>query len=302
MHKNNPNYNQYLTFALEMRDSYIELSKTAGSADPLFSVDDFEIQMDDDQSALAARLYTPTETPVSDSYPLVLFVHGGGWVSGNLETHDVLARAISLNLNAIVLAVDYRLAPEVDAFQQIEDVKASFLWLYNHAEKLKGNQQKIIGIGDSAGAALITNLSSQLKKGDVFAQWLMYPVIGLDITTPSAQKYGDQYFPTNEVMPLFWNSQLPEGVVDNDSRISPFFAEIEKLPPTLTTVAGLDPLTSNAQTYMQLLSSKGIQSEIKLYEGAEHGFLQFFKDKVNHPLGQKAFDDGIDVLKSWIAL
>lgn len=298
MNKTDKDYNKYLSFAQEMRTNYDELSLTAGTKDSLFSVENFEIIVESDQRRIPSRIYIPTKEPQAEAYPLVLFVHGGGWVSGTLDTHDVLARAISLHLNAVVLSVHYRLAPEVDAFQQIADVKEAFLWLHNNAEKFKGDQNKIIGIGDSAGGALIANISTQLDNHRLFAQWLMYPAIGFDISTPSAQKYGEQHFPTNEAMHLFWGSQLPEGVNNRDPRISPLFAKLENISPTLISVAGLDPLTSNSEAYHQALVTLGVKAEIKSYDESEHGFIQFFKDKKNHPLGQKAFDDGIDFLKS----
>lgn len=303
MDKSNINYARYLDVALEMRSYYIELSKTAGEPDPLFSVDNFDITVNkDNQRNIPVRLYTPTENPHGEIYPLVLFVHGGGWVSGNLDTHDVLVRALSLHLNAVVLAVDYRLAPEVDAIQQNSDVKDAFLWLYDNAAKLKGDKTKIVGIGDSAGGALISILTQDLKDKYFAAQWLMYPAMGLDFTTESALKYGDTHFPTNDAMKIFWETQLPEGYADQDPRISPLFADIDALPRTLISVGGLDPLTSSSEAYAQKIKDHGLESVLKYYEGAEHGFLQFFKDAVNHPSGKQAFDDGIQQLKAWLKI
>lgn len=303
MNQSNPDYVRYLDAALEMRSYYIELSKTAGTPDALFSVENFEITANSDaERKIPVRLYTPTEKPHHESYPLVLFVHGGGWVSGNLDTHDVLVRALSLHLNAVVLSVDYRLAPEVDAIGQNADVKDAFLWLYENAEKLKGDKTKIIGVGDSAGGALISILTTDLKKKYFAAQWLMYPVIGLDVTTPSALKYGESYFPTNEAMKTFWKSQLPEGYSDQDPRLSPLFSDVNGLPPTLISVAGLDPLTSSSEAYAEKLKAHGVESVLKNYDGAEHGFLQFFKDAKNHPAGQKGFEEGIQQLKVWLKI
>lgn len=303
MDQTNTHYARYLDSALEMRSSYIELSKTAGEPDQLFSVENFEITVNkENERKIPVRLYTATEKPNGEFYPLVLFVHGGGWVSGNLETHDVLARALSLHLNAVVLSVDYRLAPEVDAIQQNADVKDSFQWLYDHAAQLKGDKNKIIGVGDSAGGALVSVLTADLKKQYIAAQWLMYPVIGLDVTTESARQYGETHFPTNDAMQVFWDSQLPDGYTNQDPRISPLFANIDDLPPTLISVAGLDPLTSSSEAYAQKLKDHGVESEFKYYEMAEHGFLQFFKDSVNHPSGQKAFEDGIQQLKAWLKI
>ena len=303
MHPSNDHYATYLDFAHEMRANYTELSKTAGEPDQLFSVENFEIESTQGNGQqIPVRLYTATENPQGELYPLVLFVHGGGWVSGTLDTHDVLARALSLHLNAIVLSVDYRLAPEVDAVQQNADVKNALLWLYDHAAQLRGDKTKIIGIGDSAGGALISVLTADVKNQYIAAQWLMYPVIGLGVSTESALKYGETHFPTNDAMNVFWASQLPEGYSDQDPRISPLFANIDDLPPTLISVAGLDPLTSGSEAYAEKLKAQGIESVLKFYEGQEHGFIQFFKDTANHSLGQQGFDDGIAQLKAWLKL
>lgn len=293
-------YAQYLNFAIGMRDNYNELSKTAGEKDSLFLVRDFEIPDSKNERTIPVRLYIPTEAPKSDFYQLAIFAHGGCWVSGNLDTHDVLNRTLSSDLNAIILAVDYRLAPEVDALQQINDVKEAFLWLYENAEKLGGKKDKILGIGDSAGATLIINVSNTLKVHTLFALWLIYPVVGFDISTESAKAYGEQYFPTNEVMKISWECQLPEGYSDNNPMISPLFSDIEKSPPTLISVAGLDPLTSTSLRYSQILLDKGIKSEVKYYADAKHGFIQFFKDKITHPLGEKALEEGVNILKNWL--
>lgn len=303
MDQSNIHYARYLDSALEMRSGYIELSKTAGEPDQLFSVKNFEIPGNkENERKIPVRLYTATEKPNGEFYPLVLFVHGGGWVAGNLDTHDVLARALSLHLNAVVLSVDYRLAPEVDAIQQNADVKDAFQWLYDHAAQLKGHKSKIICIGDSAGGALVSLLSAGLKNQYIAAQWLMYPVIDFDVTTESALEYGETYVPTNSAMRIFWESQLPQGYTDQDPRITPLYANIDDLPPTLISMGGLDPLRSSAEAYMQKLKDHGVESEFKYYERAEHGFLQFFKDSVNHPSGQKAFEEGIQQLKAWLKI
>jgi acetyl esterase len=297
--------NEHINFAQTLRKDYRALIPTAGTPDPLASVKNFKISVENSQQQIPVRCYTPTEQPLNMLFPMILFIHGGGWVSGDLDTHDVLIRALSLNLNAVVLSVDYRLAPEFNAFDQIEDAYQALHWFYQHAAELKGNTQKLMLIGDSAGGAIAANLAHKLRdEGNipVAAQWLMYPVVSANFNSPSFQKYGDQHFPTKYVMDTVTESYLPPNTSLEDSRLYPIHAEHHNLSPTFISVAGLDPLTSTTQDYAAQLTEQQVKNEIKYYENQEHGFIQFFKNTQEHPLGQQAFNDGITTLKEWLDL
>ena len=296
---------EQINFANTLRKDYRALIPSAGIPDVIASIQNFNIDVPNSERSIPVRLYIPTEKPKNSNYPMILFIHGGGWVSGDLDTHDVLIRALALHLNAVVLSVDYRLAPEFKALDQIEDAYITAHWFTQNANKLNTNTQQFIVIGDSAGGAISANLAHRLRdEGHIqlAAQWLMYPAVSANFNSPSFKKYGDLHFPTKYVMDTVTQSYLPENSSLEDSRIFPIHANHENLSPTFISVAGLDPLTSTTQEYAQQLSAQGVQTEIRLYENQEHGFIQFFKNSEEHPLGQQAFDDGITVLKNWLSL
>lgn len=302
MKSTNINRINLFNFATEMQKNYNALIPSAGAQDEIFSVKNFDITIDSNKK-ISSRLYTPTETPEDNFYPMVLFVHGGGWCSGSLETHDVLARALSLKLNAIVLAIDYKLAPEVDAIEQINEVKEAAQWLYNHAPSLKGNKEKLVMVGDSAGGTLVARVAHILKDHldiKISAQWLMYPAVNFDISTKTFKKYGKTNFPTSEVMQMSWACQLPEGFSENDPHLAPLYADHHNLSRTLISIGEVDPLLSSAQEYTETLIAHGVEVKLKSYENSQHGFIQFYKDKENHPLGEKALNDGVNILKEWL--
>lgn len=211
---------------------------------------------------------------------------------------------MAVQLNAVTLSVDYRLAPEFKAFDQIDDAYAAAQWLYNNAAELNANPAQFIAAGDSAGGAIVANLAHRLRdEGQALAaQWLLYPAVSTNLNSLSFKTYGSTHFPTTYVMEVVTQAYLPEGVSADDPRISPFHADHHNIAPTFISVAGFDPLTSTIQEYAQQLTEQGVKNEIRLYEKQEHGFIQYFKNAEVHPLGQQAFDDGIAVLKDWLKL
>lgn len=293
-----------ISFANEARANYRSLTPSAGQPDALFAVEDFTLSGQNPARQLPARLYTATEQPEQGRYPLVLFLHGGGWVSGDLDTHDVLARALALGLNAQVLAVQYRLAPESDGFAQVDDALLGLTWLVEQADALQGNTRQIVVVGDSAGATMTANLASRLVEDKsaikLAALWLMYPVVNFDFTTGSMQTYGDTKFPDKNFMALARQAYLPADVADNDPRLVPYFSKHAHGLPTILSLAGEDPLTSAAQEYAQQLTEQNIPCECTTYPGQAHGFIQYFKDKAANPLGEKALKDGLAILKTWL--
>lgn len=295
---------ELLNFVQQMRANYRSLIPTAGPPDAVFSIKHFDIPAQAQDRAIALRLYTPRERPSGSQYPLVLFVHGGGWVSGDLDTHDVLVRALSLRLNAVVLSVAYGLAPEHKALEQISDVNCALAWLGEHAGELEGDVNKIIAIGDSAGGAIIANLAHLIRNDSLTfaAQWLMYPAVSLEVDTPSFDQYGDSHFPTKAVMKAVTQCFLPEHASPTDPGIIPIHAAHHEIAPTLISIGGADPLASGCEVYIGDLTKAAIKSELKFYPGAEHGFIQFFKNKDEHPLGEQALDEGVATLKAWLGI
>ncbi|MCU1718473.1 alpha/beta hydrolase [Pseudomonas sp. 5P_3.1_Bac2] len=293
-----------INFAHEARSNYRNLIPLAGQPDALFAVKNMTLTGQNPDRQLPARLYTPSQQPEQTSYPLVLFLHGGGWISGDLDTHDVLARALALGLNAQVLAVQYRLAPESDGFAQVDDALLGLTWLFEQADSLQGNTRQIVVVGDSAGATLAANLASRLVEDNsaikLAAQWLMYPAVNFDFATPSMRTYGENKFPDKSFIALARQAYLPADVAENDPRLVPYFSNHAHAVPSIVSLAGEDPLSSAAQEYAQKLIDNNIQCECTVYPGQAHGFIQFYKDKAANPLGEKALRDGLGLLKAWL--
>ena len=290
-------------FAEGFRTYYSSLNPTAGTPDEVYKIENIEISVPTAAQKIKGRVYVPTQSPEAEKFTLVLFTHGGALVSGDLETHDVLARALSLRLNAVVLAYDYTLAPEENALGQMEEAKAAFNWLYDNADRLNGDVTKLIGIGDSAGGQITANLSHIYKtdaERKFAAIWLIYPVLSGNFQTESYIKLKDQYFPSSEVMTMASLCFMPKDVSKQDPRIFSLHADHKNLVPTFISIGELDPLSSDSFSYAADLKAQNIVHDIKFYPKSEHGFIQYFKNKEAHALGEQALNDGIAQLKNWL--
>lgn len=294
---------ELLEFAKGFRTYYSSLNPTAGEPDEVYKIEQVDITVPTAAKTIKGRVYIPTEKPNADKFPLVLFSHGGCLISGDLDTHDVLVRALSIRLNAVVLAYDYTLAPEEKVLGQMEEATAAFNWLYDNTARLNGDVNKFIGIGDSAGGQITGNLS-HIYKNDAerkfAAVWLMYPVLSGNFQTESYKNLKDQYFPTSEVMTTASQCFMPNDASIQDPRIFPLYADHTNIAPIFISIGELDPLSSDNFAYAEALKAKNVKHVLKLYPKSEHGFLQYFKNKDAHTLGEQALNDGIAQLKDWL--
>ncbi|MEA1650930.1 alpha/beta hydrolase [Nitrospirillum sp. BR 11164] len=177
--------------------------------------------------------------------PVVLFIHGGGFCAGDLETHEVLARAIANKAAALVVYVDYRLAPEHPYPAGLNDVYATLEWLGAHAGEIEGDAGRIALAGDSAGGTLAaaTALLARERGGPaIVAQWLMYPTVSNKMDTPSWAEYGDTHFPTRAAKEIFMAAYIPADVDPYGPLVAPLWAESHAgLPPALVQTGEKDP-------------------------------------------------------------
>lgn len=234
---------------------------------------------------------------------MVLFLHGGGWVSGDLETHEVLARAMCNEARAILVYIDYRLAPEFPFPAGLEDAWSALQWMTEHAAASGGDPKRIAVAGDSAGgnlAAALAHLSRDSGEIKLVASWLMYPVLSYKMETRSWQTLGDRYFPTKTVNTRAIQAYIPENIDPEIAIISPLAGKLENLPPTLIQVGEYDPLRDESMLYGEALKNAGIDTEALVYKGQQHGFLQFYKDKFQHSAGEIALKKGVDFLKAYL--
>lgn len=285
-------------FIEEMRSSYRSMIPLAGSPDPVATVRTFRVP-GEGGTEVPVRAYLPTEASAGPC-PVIVFVHGGGWVSGDLDTHDVLTRALAVRTPAVVLSVDYRLAPEHPFPAGLTDVMAVIRWAGAHAESLGGDPQRLVVSGDSAGgniAAASALLARDTGGPAIAAQWLMYPSLSNGSVTPSWTRLGDVYFPTRSVQRRVVRAYVPPDVSVDDPRISPANGDLQGLPPALIQVGELDPLRDECAAYAVALRSAGVPAETHIYPGAQHGFVQFFKDRRSNPAGALAIDAGVAFLR-----
>jgi len=289
-------------FAQQMRSEYRAMIPTTGQPDLVSNVETFSIELPCGYN-LPARLYTPNSCNDKERLPIVLFVHGGGWVSGDLDTHDVLARGLSNGVHALVLAIEYRLAPEHPAPRGIEDVYGALQWLDDNAEQIGADKHRLVISGDSAGgniAAVVSMLAKKRKGPKICAQWLMYPAVNFDVSTPSFKQYGNTYFPTKEVMKQVTACYIPTGMDVNSPLLSVFHDNLHEMPPTLISVGSYDPLSDGCKHYAQALQHAGVPAKVSVFAKQQHGFIQFYKDTENNPGGQPALNEGIEFLRHYL--
>nr|ACL67844.1 lipolytic enzyme [uncultured bacterium] len=224
---------------------------------------------------IPVRIYTPVGH--QDPYPVLVYCHGGGWVIGDLETHDGISRAFANAAGCIVVSVDYRLAPENKYPAAVDDAFAALNWVAEHAAEFDGDATRIAVGGESAGANL-TAVIAQLAKdagGPTLAyQILAYPVTNLAFDTESYRENSEGYFLTQESMRWFWGLYLNDDSEGADPRASPLLREdVSGLPPGIVVTPEYDPLRDEGEAYGMRLQEAGVDFEIWRAEGMIHDFL-----------------------------
>jgi acetyl esterase len=223
---------------------------------------------------IAVRIYWPAAT--SGPVPVVVFAHGGGFVFCDLNSHDELCRAMTNGIGAVVVSVDYRLAPESPWPAAAEDVYAVAEWATQQAEALGGDPGRLLVAGDSAGGnlAAVTALMARDRDWPAIAgQVLVYPVIAADFGTASYQRFGVGYYNTASAMAWYWDQYVPRFADRSHPYASPLRARLTGLPPAVVITAGCDPLRSEGGDYAKALVAAGVPAIHRDYEGAIHGFM-----------------------------
>ncbi|HEX6602835.1 MAG TPA: alpha/beta hydrolase [Solirubrobacterales bacterium] len=222
---------------------------------------------------LKARLYVPAE-PVPSA--LLVYYHGGGWVIGDLETHDRPCRFLAHHAGVQVLAVDYRLAPEHPFPAAPEDALAAYTWARANADRF-GVEPARIGVGgDSAGAnlAAVTCLLSRDEGAPPPAmQLLIYPVTDCSRELPSRRTFGNGLLLTRRDMDWFEDAYLPPGADRTDPRVSPLQAgDLAGLPSAYLATAGFDPLRDEGEAYALKMREAGVRVALRRHPGLVHTY------------------------------
>jgi acetyl esterase len=230
---------------------------------------------DVDAGGVRARLYRPS---VDADLGLLLYLHGGGWVLGTIETHDHVARALAAESGCAVLSLDYRLAPEHPFPAGLEDALAASAWAHRHAVALGCDPERIAIGGDSAGANLAAVVTQRSSLPFSF-QLLVYPVTDARGATASYEELSDGYWLTKAAMRWFLDHYLAGGQgAPDDPRVSPLLgddAAFAASPSTLVVTAELDPLRDEGEAYAARLAAAGVPVEATRYDGMIHGFFSF---------------------------
>jgi acetyl esterase len=209
--------------------------------------------------------------------PTLIYYHGGGFVIGNLETHDSTCRRIANRSRCQVIAIDYRLAPAFPFPAPVEDALAAFRHLRDRAASFGIDATRIAVGGDSAGGNLAAVVCQQTRDaGEAMPafQMLIYPATDSTTLTASRRELTDGYFLTKDMMDWFWKHYVPAGTDLADLRLSPLLAEdFTRLPPAIVLTAGYDPLRDEGRAYADRLLAAGVKVTYVNYPGTIHGFF-----------------------------
>jgi acetyl esterase len=205
----------------------------------------------------------------------VVFFHGGGWVIGDIDTHDGTCRILCRSTGAIVVSVDYRLAPEHRFPAAVEDCIAATTWVADHGAELGGDPGRLGVAGDSAGgnlAAVVAQDAHRRGAPAVAAQALVYPAVDFSEIRPSFVANGEGYLLTAESIGWFTAQYLGDHD-PADPRASPLRADLAGLPPAVVAVAEFDPLHDEGVAYAAALSEAGVAVRLLDFGGLVHGFM-----------------------------
>jgi acetyl esterase len=232
--------------------------------------------------SIPARLYTPIKLrQYAGLAPCLVFFHGGGWVIGNLDSHDVVCRQLADAGELIVISVDYRLAPEHKFPAAVDDAIAATKWIAESAGRLGLDPARLTVGGDSAGGNLAAVVAIAARDGDgptIAGQVLVYPAIDFAMTHPSHREPETSLLLTHSVIRWFRDHYLNGETDAQDWRASPArAATLEGLPPAYVLTAGADPLRDEGDEYADRLKAAGVAVTHRNFPGQFHGFFTMGK-------------------------
>lgn len=234
--------------------------------------------VDLDAGGVPARLYRPSAPDERSPTGLLVYLHGGGWVLGDLESHDNVCHSMCRQSGHTVLSVDYRLAPEHPFPAGLDDAVAALAWAHDHAADLAVDPTRIAIGGDSAGANIAAVVAHE-STVPLVHQLLVYPVADARMRTASYEENADGYFLTATSMRWFVDLYLHDDATEpDDPRVSPLLADdaaIAASPPALVITAGFDPLRDEGVAYADRLADLGVTTSHVHFPGQIHGFFSF---------------------------
>ncbi|MBC2640051.1 MULTISPECIES: alpha/beta hydrolase [unclassified Rhodococcus (in: high G+C Gram-positive bacteria)] len=243
-------------------------------AEPVGAVQDREIP--GGAGPIGVRIYSPVARP-AEPLPVVVYFHGGGFVICDLDSHDGFCRAMCTGTGAVVVSVDYRLAPEARWPAAADDAYAATCWIAQHAHEFGGDSDRLLVAGDSSGgnlAAVAALMARDRGAPAVAGQLLIYPVIEPVFDTESYEEFAEDHFLTRAAMQWYWDQYLPDRRDDVPVYAAPVRAEdLGGLPPAIVITAERDPLRSEGEKYAAALADAGVPVHCRRVAGMFHGFL-----------------------------
>jgi acetyl esterase len=223
------------------------------------------------------RAYRPKGAGKDEVLPALVYFHGGGWVIGDLDTHDTVCRTLANGARCAVFSVEYRKAPEAPFPAAVDDCFAALKFVSQGGEVLRINSRQLAVGGDSAGGNLATVMALMARDAGAPAvsfQLLIYPGVDMRMKHPSIKRNGEGYLLTEKVMAYFRGHYVPREAEWLDWRVSPLLAKsLKGLPPAFLLTAGFDPLVDEGQEYAERMRKEGVQVEYKNYPDMVHGFV-----------------------------
>jgi acetyl esterase len=227
---------------------------------------------------IPVRIYDNSGQP---GQPVIVYYHGGGFAMYDLETHDPVCRRHCVMNQAVVVSVDYRLAPEHTFPAAHEDAYQALLWIHKNISDFNGDPDRIIVAGDSAGGNLAACMAHRVKKEQsikLAGQVLVYPWVDGRINSASVERNANGYFLTKETMLWFQKKYTPDPKDHCNPLVSPLFEkDFSGLAPAFVLTAEYDPLLDDGKSYADKMAEAGVRVQYKEYKGLVHGFLNIPK-------------------------
>jgi acetyl esterase len=236
-----------------------------------------DLQASGPNGAIPLRFYRALGTMPEEVLPVLVYYHGGGWVIGDLDTHDTLCRELANLVRCAVVAVDYRMGPENRFPAAVDDCIAATRWVRDHASELHVDASRIAVGGDSAGGnlAAVVSLSARDSRDlPIVFQLLIYPATDQHRTSPSHTENGQGYSLTTDTMAYFAGHYMTDESQYADWRASPLLHDdLSNLPPALVLTAGYDPLRDEGAAYAEKLTAAGNSASYVCFNREIHGFI-----------------------------
>ncbi|MGO9062023.1 MAG: alpha/beta hydrolase [Candidatus Binataceae bacterium] len=272
----------------QARDAFRSMLESFGGTPPAVAKSE-DRAIDGPAGQIGLRVYTPEG---NGPFPALVFFHGGGWVVGDLDSHDALCRALTNEARCITVAVDYRRAPENKFPAAAEDCYAATLWVAKNGASLNTHPAHLVVGGDSAGgnlAAAVSLMARDRAQPRICFQLLMYPALDSSLKSPSQTEFADGYLLTRADMAWFWGHYLAGDADRSNPYACQAAAEdLTGLPRAMVITAEFDTLRDEGEAYAQRLQQAKVPVIYTRFEGVTHGFMSMasFLDK-----GRKAISD-----------